>query len=485
MKLFRIRGGVHPKENKHLSEDKPITPLPLFFHYHIPLQQHIGAPAEPEVEVGDRVLKGQLIASARGMISANIHAPTSGTISAIGPYIAPHASGLQGRTITLEADGKDEWAELAPPLDWKEAKPVEISKRVRECGVVGMGGATFPSAVKLNLGGRYELDTLVLNGSECEPYLTCDDRLMQEQADEVIEGILIMAKSLGVGKAFIGIEKNKPEAIKKMTEAAKDYPGIKVVALPTRYPMGSEKHLVQTLTGKETPARGLTADIGVVVHNVATAKAVFDAVTKGMPLIERIVTVSGRAIKTPRNLKVLVGTVIEDLIEFCGGYTETPQQILSGGPMMGQPIRSTSIPLVKGANGVLALNAEDIKQDDQMPCIRCASCVAACPCGLVPLDMSAHIRADDLDGAVKLGLQDCISCGSCSYTCPSRIPLVHTFNYAKGKLTETQRTQHRQEETKRLAEARTIRVEKEAKAKREAMMRKKAAMAAKRKKSAS
>lgn len=485
MKLFRIRGGVHPTENKHLTEDKPITPLPLFFLYHIPLQQHIGAPAEPEVEIGDHVLKGQLIAAGRGMISANIHAPTSGKIAAIGPYIAPHASGLQGRTITIEADGKDEWAELPEPLDWQEATPAEISKRVADCGIVGMGGATFPSAVKLNLGNRYDLKTLVINGSECEPYLTCDDRLMQEEAHAIMHGIAIMSKALGVENTLVGIEKNKPEAIAKMKMAAKEFDTISVVALPTRYPMGSEKHLVQALTGKETPARGLTADIGVVVHNVATAKAVFEGVTKGRPLIERVVTVSGRAIHTPRNLSVLIGTPIEELIEFCGGLDEIPQQILSGGPMMGQPLRSTSIPIVKGVNGVLALNREDVKQDDQMPCIRCASCVTACPCGLVPLEMAAFIRNDDLEGAVKLGLQDCISCGSCSYTCPSHIPLVHSFNYAKGKLTETQRTQHRQEETKRLAEARTIRMEAEAKAKREAMMRKKAAMAAKRKKSAS
>ncbi len=485
MKLFRIRGGVHPRENKELTQDKPISPLPLSWVYHIPLQQHIGGEAEPEVCAGDYVYKGQLLASARGMISANIHAPTSGHISAIGPYIAPHASGLQGRTISLEADGKDEWITLPAPLDWHKASAEDIAKRVGECGIVGMGGATFPSAVKLNLGTRFELETLVINGSECEPYLTCDDRLMQENTAEIVEGIAIMAKALGANNAIIAIEKNKPAAIAAMKEVAQNYLGFKVVALPTRYPMGSEKHLVQTLTGKETPARGLTADIGVVVHNVATAKAVFDGVTKGIPLIERVVTVSGRAIKTPRNLTVRVGTPIEDLIEFCGGFVEAPQQILSGGPMMGQPIRSTSIPIVKGMNGVLGLSMAETKTATEMPCIRCTSCVSACPCGLVPLEMAAFIRNDDLDGAVKLGLQDCISCGSCSFVCPSHIGLVHSFNYAKGKLTQTQRTQHRQEETKRLTEARTIRMEKEAKAKREAMMRKKAAMAAKRKKTAS
>jgi Na+-translocating ferredoxin:NAD+ oxidoreductase subunit C len=485
MKLFRIRGGIHPHDNKHLTADKPITPLPLFYLYHIPLQQHIGSAAEPEVEIGDRVLKGQLIASARGMISANIHAPTSGIISAIGPYVAPHASGLMGRTITIEADRKDEWCELPSPLDWENAEPSSISKRVAECGIVGMGGATFPAAVKLNLGSRYALKTLVMNGAECEPYLTCDDRLMQEKANEVMLGVAIMCRSLGVDEAIIAIEKNKPEAIEAMKNAAKAYDKITVVALPTRYPMGSEKHLVQTLTGKETPARGLTADIGVVVHNVATAHAVHNAVLKGIPLIERIVTITGRAVRTPRNLNVLIGTPISELIDFCGGFEETPQQILCGGPMMGQPLRTTAIPIVKGMNGVLGLNQEDMKQNNTMPCIRCASCVSACPCGLVPLQMAAHIRADDLEGAIKLGLQDCISCGSCSFVCPSHIPLVQSFNFAKGKLTETQRTKHRQEETKRLAEARTERMEREAVAKREAMMRKKAAMAANRKQATS
>lgn len=485
MKLFRIRGGIHPNDNKSLTAENPITPLPLFHIYHIPLQQHIGNSAEPDVEIGTYVKKGQVIASARGMISSNIHAPTSGTITAIGPYIAPHASGLEGRCITMEADGKDDWIDLPEAIDWREAKPRDISKRVGESGVVGMGGATFPSAVKLNLGSRHKLETLVINGSECEPYLTCDDRLMQEHSQEVAEGVAIMAKALGVAKIVIAIEKNKPDAIAAMKQAAKAFDTMSVVALPARYPMGSEKHLVQALTGKETPARGLTADIGVVVHNVATAYAVRDAVLLGRPLIERIVTVSGHAVRTPRNLRVLIGTPIEELVEFCGGFSETPVQILSGGPMMGQPIRSTSIPIVKGMNGVLGLTAKDVKRNEPMPCIRCASCVTACPCGLVPLQMAAHIRSDDLEGAVGLGLQDCISCGSCSYTCPSNIPLVHSFNYAKGKLMETQRAQHRQEETKRLAEARSERMEREAKARKEAMMRKKAAMAAKRKKSAS
>ncbi len=481
-KLFKIRGGVHPDDRKELSAGQMIETLPMAPLLHIPLQQHIGAAAEPLVRRGDEVKKGDILARSQGAISAPVHAPTSGRIMGVGGYPAHHPSGLSVRTITLKPDGQDAWTDkLDPVAEPFSLKPDEIATRVAQAGIVGMGGATFPSAVKLNLRKRYRLHTLVINGAECEPYLTCDDRLMQEKSEQVLIGVRLMAQALDVDHVLFAIENNKPLAQAAMHAAAEAHDSVTVVGLPTRYPMGSEKHLVQTLTGKETPARGLTADIGVVVHNVATALAVHDAIVLGRPLISRVVTVTGDAIRQPRNLEVLIGTPLSQLIDYCGGFKAEPERLISGGPMMGQPLPSTRVPVVKGSNGLLALSATEIKTTTEMPCIRCASCVNACPCGLVPLEMAAQIRAGGLDNSVKLGLLDCIACGSCAYVCPSQIPLVHYFNYAKGELASRQRAQHKQGETKRLAEARTERMEKIKKAKREAMLKRKKEAEAKKK----
>ena len=481
MKLFRIAGGIHPKEMKDLSADKAIEAIPMPSVLRIPLQQHIGAPATAIVEKGDAVKKGQLLAVTRGPVSAAVHAPTSGRIISIGRFVAPHASGLPGPTITMRPDGLDEWGERLPPLDPFASDPAAIAERVATCGIVGMGGATFPSAVKLNLRNRHELHTLVINAAECEPYLTCDDRLMRERSGAVIDGIRAMARALGVKTVLIAIESNKPEAFAALAdtvEAERDT-SVAVVKVPTRYPMGSEKHLVQTLTGKETPARALTADIGIVVHNVATAHAVHRAVRHGEPLISRIVTVSGGAMERTGNFEVPIGTPIHHLISHCGGYREDPERLLLGGPMMGQPIASTRASIVKGSNGVLALGKREVPGEATMPCIRCTACVSACPCGLTPFDMALRIRNEELDGAVKIGLLDCIACGSCAWVCPSHIPLVQYFNYAKGKLTAQQRAKHKQEETKRLTQFRDERMDRIQKAKQEAMARMKAEREAK------
>ncbi|MEL0583984.1 MAG: electron transport complex subunit RsxC [Candidatus Thiodiazotropha sp. (ex. Lucinoma kazani)] len=484
-KLFKIRGGVHPEDRKQLSANQMIEALPLPPLLHIPLQQHIGAPAEPLVHRGEMVKKGQLLARNQGVISAPVHAPTSGRIMGVGGYPAHHPSGLSVRTITLKPDGQDEWTESLDPVYAPfSLTPDEIAQRVAEAGIVGMGGATFPSAVKLNLRKRYPLHTLVINGAECEPYLTCDDRLMREKPAEILDGVRLMARALDVDRVLIAIENNKPEAQASMRAAAQEHDKIIVVGLPTRYPMGSEKHLVQTLVGKETPARGLTADMGVVVHNVATALAVHDALYFGRPLISRVMTVTGGAIVRPKNLLVPLGTPLSHLIDYCGGYKSEPARLISGGPMMGQPLPNSRVPAVKGSNALLALTENEILESPEMPCIRCASCVQACPCGLVPLEMAQHINGGSLDNSVKLGLLDCIACGSCSYICPSHIPLVQYFNFAKGELAARQRAQHKQGETKRLAESRTERMEAIKKAKREAMMKRKREMAEKKKKDA-
>ncbi|MBK1718903.1 electron transport complex subunit RsxC [Thiocystis violacea] len=480
MKLFKIRGGVHPDDRKHLAAGQSIEILPMPALLHIPLQQHIGAPASPAVRRGQHVAKGDRLANGQGVISAPVHAPTSGRVMGVGSYPAHHASGLSVPTITLKPDGEDRWGDsIQGVADPFALDPDEIAARVAAAGVVGLGGATFPAAVKLNLRKKYRLHTLVINGAECEPYLTCDDRLMRERAEAVIDGIRIMAHALGVERVVIGIENNKPEAQASMVVAASAYPSIRLARLPTRYPMGSEKHLVQTLTGRETPARGLTADIGVVVHNPATAFAVHEALRFGYPLVSRVVTISGGAIAQPRNLQAPLGTRIQDLIDYCGGFREEPARLISGGPMMGQPLPSTRVPTVKGSNGVLALTAAETNQRDPMPCIRCGSCVQACPCGLVPLEMAAHARTGDLEGAVKLGLMDCIGCGSCSYVCPGHIPLVQFFNYAKGEMAARGRVKQKQAETKRLAEQRTARIEEIKRAKREAMDRRRREAAAK------
>lgn len=461
MKTFPIRGGIHPDYRKEETSEKAIVALPMPARLYIPLQQHIGAAAEALVTEGEAVKKGQAIARHQGAVSATQHAPTSGRIVAITEFTAPHPSGLAQATIIIEPDGNDEWGALpAPIFDPLTVDAEEIRQRVAASGIVGMGGAAFPSAVKLDLGKRYKLEILLINGAECEPYLTCDDRVMREHAAEVIDGTRIMAHALGVPRIIVAIEENKPQALAIMTKAASGSSNVEVIGVPVQYPMGSERHLTQAITGRETPARGLTADIGVVVHNVSTARAVHHAVRFGRPLVSRIVTVSGHAVREPKNIEVLIGTRVADLVEFCGGLAEEPVRLVNGGPMMGQPLPSLDVPVVKGMSGILALAASEVNEGPENPCIRCGSCVSICPCGLVPAEMASFIRKDMLENAANLGVRDCVSCGSCSWICPSRLPLVHYFNYAKGVLNAQERDRNRLERVKKMVEAHNQRLEK-------------------------
>ena len=482
MALFQVRGGVTLSYRKELSSESAIVRMPVPTRLYIPLQQHVGSPAEPVVEVGQWVGKGQLIGRGGRGISANVHASTSGTVAAIEDRVAPHPSGLTQLTVVIDADGEDRWAELPSPItdDFPlPATPRELNERVAAAGIVGLGGAAFPSAVKLDMRYKYSIDTLVINGAECEPYITCDDRLMREAANEIVDGVRIMAYALAVEYIIIAIEGNKPKAVKAMREAAKADRSIRVVTVPTRFPMGSAQHLLLAVTGRETPADKRTAEVGAVVHNVATARAVSCAVRRGEPLISRVVTVSGFGVREPANVEVRLGTPVEDLLAFCGGLHPVPTLLINGGPMMGAPLPSVHAPVVKGSSGVLALTASEINDGPETPCIRCGKCVSACPAGLVPVEMAQLIKRGDLQGAKAIGSQDCIACGSCSYICPSHIPLAHYFSFANGKLNALDRDARRQDRIRALIQARNDRAAREAEAKKAAAAARKAAKAAK------
>lgn len=468
----RLRGGIHTAEHKAETSGIAIdTDLPLPKKLYIPVQQHVGKPAEPIVLVGDHVLKGQLLAHSQGMISAPVHASSSGTIVDVLDYPSAHPSALPLRTIVIETDGQEQWHPHPIPDDPFALEPEEIVLRVAGAGVVGMGGAVFPSAVKMDLGRKNNIHTLVINGGECEPYLTCDDRMMQERADGIITGIRLMLRGMHAQKAIVGIEDNKPAAYQAMLAASQDFEGIAIVQVPTRYPMGWDRQMLRYLTGWEIPADGRATDIGVVIHNVSTAYAVYKAVCLGQPLISRVLTVSGGAVASPRNVEVLVGTLLHEVLRYCAANSNRMARLVMGGPMMGDALPRADVPVVKGCSGILALAQEDIDLPEVKPCIRCSSCVTACPVGLLPLEMASRIRVNQLEAAVDLGLKDCINCGSCSFVCPSNIPLVHYFKFASGELVMRQQMQHKSEQTKRLMDSRKqrleqVRLETEAEAKR-------------------
>ncbi|MGC3962832.1 MAG: electron transport complex subunit RsxC [Rhodocyclaceae bacterium] len=474
LRLFLQRWGAHPDHHKAPADGLPIEEAGVPPRLILPLSQHVGAAARPIVKVGERVLRGQVIARAAANISAPVHASSSGTVIAIGEAVVPHASGLSAEAITILTDGLDERVPSTPERNPQLLEPAEIARRVAEAGVVGMGGATFPSAVKLALGKKSGVDTLILNGSECEPYLSCDDRVMREHAEDVVEGARLIQRAIGATRILIGIEDNKPQAIAAMKRAAHLFRDILVARIPSRYPMGADRQLIHTLTGIEAPADGRAADVGVVVHNVGTALAVQRALRWGEALTERVVTVSGGAVIAPRNLRVRIGTPVAYLFERCGGLTGTPARMVVGGPMMGIAIHSGDTPVVKGASGVLALTATEVGEREPSACIRCASCVSACPAGLMPLEMMGRIRAGDVDAASAIGLDDCLTCGACAFVCPSRIPLVQFFMHAKGDVTVRAKEKKRLDQVRQLSEAHVARIEEEARLRAEKHARMKA-----------
>lgn len=459
--LSPVRGGVHPAGHKDRSSALTIATAPLPERLYLPLRQHAGADALPVVRVGDRVLKGQLIAAAASEVSAPVHASSSGRVVAIGPVPAPHPSGLTANGIVIECDGDDRWIDVDLPADPYSQEPMMLADRVAQAGIVGLGGAIFPAAVKLKQGARHEIKTVLLNGSECEPYLTTDDRLMRERAEQIVDGARLIQHILRAYRIVIAIEDNKPEAIAAMRAASEPYGAIEVEVVPALYPMGSAKQLIQEITGREVPAEGRSTSVGVLVHNVGTVFAIQQALRYGRPLISRVVTVAGGCVARPRNVETRVGVPVQNLLDFCGGLTEAPAQLLMGGPMMGMVLPNAQAPIIKGATGVLALSRHEVPRADASPCIRCARCVDACPMGLMPLEMAAHARADSFEGADDYGLKDCILCGSCAYVCPSHIPLVHYFQYALGEQDARRSAEKKNDYTRQLMEQRQLRLEQE------------------------
>ncbi len=427
-------GGVHPPDAK-LSADRPIEPLPLPATVTVPIIQHIGAPAEPVVKAFERVKVGQLIGRSGGFISANTHASVSGKVLRI--TRAMDSSGYKRTAVVIQRDG-DEWMEgvdrSADLNDRITASPAEIVEAVAAAGVVGMGGAAFPAHVKLSVPEGKRAEFLLINGVECEPFLTCDYRLMLERRAEILVGVRLLMKALGVDRALIGIEANKPAAIDGFRRAVEGLPGVEVHALEVKYPQGAEKQLIEALVGRQVPSGGLPIDVGCVVHNVATAFAVYEAVQKRKPLVERVVCVTGKGLSRPSNFLVRIGTSLREVIEAAGGLPEDTAKLISGGPMMGRALPTPDIPIAKGTSGVLVLSREEAFRPPVRACIRCRRCLTVCPLGLEPYLLMTLSRNRRLDDAEAGHVLDCCECGSCSYICPARRPLLDYIRLAKARL---------------------------------------------------
>ncbi len=427
-----FKGGCHPPENKDATKDLELRPAKTPAVVAVSFSQHIGAPSVPLVKAGERVLRGQLIAEPKGFVSAPAHASVSGTVKNV--VQLRHPLGFLVDALRIENDNQDEWHPDANREDDTDAlTPDEIRARVQKAGIVGMGGATFPSHVKLSPPKEKPMDTLVLNGAECEPYLTADDRLMTERPEEIIKGAELMAKVVGASKVLVGIEDNKPRAIKTMQEAAAKLGGrVEIRPLPVMYPQGAEKQLIFATLNRTVPSGGLPMDVGVLVHNVATAYAAYEACRYNRPLTERVVTITGPGVRKPANLWVRIGTMAKDLLDECEFDYEGTKKLICGGPMMGMPMRDLEWSTTKGGNGILCLTDPAAYAHD--PCIRCGRCVDACPMGLLPCSLSNYGEANLLAEAVDINARDCIECGCCSYVCPSKRPIVQWVRMEKAEI---------------------------------------------------
>lgn len=428
-----FKRGIHPEYHKELTADKPIVTAQLSQRVVIPLSQHTGAPAKPEVNIGDEVKKGQLIGSPTAFVSSPVHSSISGKVVAISDF--PHPSGRMVQSIVIESDGKDEYTSFTERPDYMGLSPDEIKGIIRDAGIVGLGGAAFPTSVKLSPPKEKPIDTVILNGAECEPYLTADHRLMADYPQEIVNGLKIIMKSLGVNEGYIGIEENKPDAIEKIKSVVSGEPNIKVSTLKVKYPQGAEKMLIKAIKGREVPSKGLPMDVGVVVQNVGTALAVYEAVRYGKPLIERVVTVTGNGIREPHNMIVRIGTLISDLVEQCGGLSEGAVKVIVGGPMMGFAQWSLDVPVVKGTSGILVFTADEyFPSEEYFPCIRCGRCLDVCPMGLNPSMLSILSEKGRYEETKEYNLFDCFECGSCAFVCPSCRPMVQFIRLAKSQV---------------------------------------------------
>lgn len=433
-KIFKFNGGVHPPENKSQSTQLPIGQLTLPSTLVLPLRQHVGNIPKVKVNVGDKVLKGQLLAEAEGTVSAAIHAPTSGFVTAIEDAIIPHPSGLPDRCITITPDGQDEWIERTPQ-DWRNVERKGLVTSLRLSGIVGLGGATFPTHIKLRADGKSGIHTLIINAAECEPYITCDDMLMRERADEIVKGIAIVQYLLGAEKVMIGIEDNKPEAAKAMQAAIKDH--MQVVVVPTLYPSGDARRLVRLVLGTEIPHDKRSTEVGLQVFNVATVLALYRYYELGEPAISRIVSMTGN-VQSPQNFEVLFGTPLMHLVAAAGGAKQGTTHFIMGGPMMGFDLPDQYVPITKASNCIIAASPQLFAPPPPaMPCIRCARCADACPVNLQPQELYWFAKSDNFEKAADYKLFDCIECGACSYVCPSNIPLVQYYRYAKSEIIAT------------------------------------------------
>ena len=461
--FWKFHGGVHPPEQKFLTNDKPIHILPLPSELILPLQQHIGQPGDLRVNVGDKILKGQQLTKQNNPMSVPIHAPTSGVVNAIKPSTLPHPSGLSELCLFIEPDGKEQWVERTPCDDFYSLSRENIVDKIVNAGIVGMGGAGFPTHIKVNT--KPVINYLIINAAECEPYITSDDVLMREQSNVIANGIKILDHLLLPEYILIGIEDNKPEAIQALKQATKSIEKVKICVLPTKYPTGGEKQLIKALTGAEVPSGTLPVDLGIVMQNVATCFAIAEAIINDTPLIQRVVTVTGKALEKPQNVWSLLGTPVKFLLEQCiykPKAQKNKRQIIMGGPMMGFSITNDNVPIIKTSNCLLVPAEYEVSSTNkEVDCIRCGKCADVCPSKLLPQELQWSAKAKDYPTLQKLNLFDCIDCGACAYVCPSQIPLVQYYRIAKAEIRQQQFLDNKAEKAKIRFEARKTRLEQE------------------------
>ena len=481
--LSTFNGGLKLDGHKKLSTGSAIKTALLPKELTIPVQQHIGVAPEIIVNVGEHVLKGQCLAKASDNISASIHAPSSGQITAIEEQAVPHPSGLNALCISLQTDGKDEWQSRNPLREnFRQKSHQELLEIIRDAGIVGLGGATFPTAVKLQSCDQRAIDTLLINGAECEPYITCDDVLMREHADEIIAGIQVLQHLLNASQTIVAIEDNKPEAISHLQATCQQLAidNIQVISVPSLYPTGGEKQLIKVVTGKEVPAQGRPADIGILCQNVATARSIYRAVCLDEPVISRVVTVSGNAVNQPANFETLIGTPMRELIEQAGGYKDNIGGLIMGGPMMGFALNSDDLPVTKACNCLLTQSTDEVTTVKAQACIRCGKCTEVCPANLLPQQLYWYSSSQNFDRAQDLHLFDCIECGCCSAVCPSHIPLVQYYRFAKTEIWTQEKERKKSDIARQRHDFREARIARE-KAERDEKLRLKKEMLAKKK----